>query len=223
MHVHNNATPYKLGRRAPARLIMALTLALATTVGVRAQQAPSRRTSAATPPATVNVPPRVAIPPGYLIGPDDVLTIVFWRDKDMSTEVSVRPDGMITLPLLNDVQAAGLTPDALREHLTVAAARFVAEPNVTVVVKAINSRKVFVTGMVAKPGPYPLTGPTSVMQMLAMAGGLHEFAKSKNITILRTDRTGRQIALPFNYKDVASRKNLKQNIELKPGDTIIVP
>ena len=93
---------------------------------------------------------------------------------------------------------------------------------VTVVVKEINSRKVFITGQVAKPGPYSLTGPTSVLQLIAMAGGLQEYADGKNITIMRTDN-GRPVSFRFNYKDVMHRKNLKQNIELKPGDTVIVP
>jgi polysaccharide export outer membrane protein len=178
--------------------------------------------SAAKPPADVNIPAGVVPPADYVIGPDDVLTVVFWRDKDMSTEVAVRPDGMISLPLLNDVKAAGLTPDQLRDELTKAAEKFVEVPSVSVVVKTINSRKVFITGQVGKPGPYPLTAPTTVMQLIATAGGVHEFADTKNITILRTEN-GRQVALRFNYNDVLKRKNLKQNIELKPGDTIIVP
>jgi polysaccharide export outer membrane protein len=184
--------------------------------------APPQNGNPAKPPAGVNIPAGVPTPADYVIGPDDVLTVVFWREKDLSGDVAVRPDGMITLPLLNDVKATGLTPEQLRDQLTKAAEKFVEVPSVTVVVKQINSRKVFVTGMVGKAGPYPLTGPTTVMQMLAMAGGVHEFADQKNITILRTEN-GRQIAFRFNYKDVKKRKNLKQNIELKPGDTIIVP
>lgn len=163
-----------------------------------------------------------AAPPGYVIGADDVLAIVFWRDKDMSAEVSVRPDGKISLPLLNDVQAAGLTPDQLRVALTESAGRLIEEPTVTVVVKQINSRKVFVTGQVNKPGPYPLGGPTTVLQMIATAGGLLEYADSKKIRVMRTEN-GRPISHRFNYQDVMNGKNLKQNIELKPGDTIVVP
>jgi polysaccharide export outer membrane protein len=164
----------------------------------------------------------VETPPDYVIGPDDVLAVVFWREKDLSADAAVRPDGKISLPLLNDVQASGLTPEQLRVQLTAAAAKYVTDPTVTVVVKAINSRKVFITGQVGKPGPYPLTGPTTVMQLIAVAGGVHEFADSKNIIILRVEN-GRQVALRFNYKDVSKRKNLKQNIELKPGDTVVVP
>jgi polysaccharide export outer membrane protein len=157
-----------------------------------------------------------------LIGPDDILTIVFWREKDLSGDVPVRPDGRISLPLINDIVAAGLTPDQLRIKLNEAAAQFVTEPNASVTVKTINSRKVFVTGQVAKQGFFPLTAPTTVMQMLATAGGLLEFADGENIVILRNEK-GKQHSIRFNYKQVVRNKNLQQNIELKPGDTIIVP
>jgi polysaccharide export outer membrane protein len=169
-------------------------------------------------PAAAGVP----LPADYVIGPDDVIDVLYWRNQDMSAEVTVRPDGKVTLPLLNDVQAAGLTPDQLRESLTAASSKFVEDPNITIRVKTINSRKVFVTGMVAKPGPYPLTAPTTVMQALAMAGGLQEFADAKNIIVMRVVN-GQQVAYQFNYKEVLKRKNLKQNIELKSGDTVVVP
>lgn len=174
------------------------------------------------PPAPIVPAPPVAPPPGYVIGPDDVLQVMYWREKDVSAEVTVRPDGMISLPLLNDVQAAGLTPDQLRDKVNQLATKFFEDPNVTVNIKAINSRKVFITGSVTKPGPYPLTSPTTVLQLIAMAGGLTEFADQKNITVMRTEN-GRPVSYAFNYKDVTKRKNLQQNIELKPGDTVIVP
>ena len=162
------------------------------------------------------------LPPGYVIGADDVLSILFWGEKDMSAEVTVRPDGKVTLPLLNDVQAAGLTPPALRDVIVEAARRYVADPNPTVIVKTINSRKVFITGQVEKPGPYPLNSNTTVLQLVAMAGGVKEFARSKNIMVLRTDG-GQQQVFRFNYQEVQFGKNLNQNIELKPGDTVVVP
>ena len=164
----------------------------------------------------------VALPADYVIGPDDVLAVLFWRDQEMSGDYVVRPDGQITLPLLNDVQAAGLTPEQLRESLTKAASALMEDPSVTVGVKAINSRKVHITGMVGKPGAYPLTAPTTVVQLIATAGGLHEFAKKKNILIVRNEN-GRQVAFKFNYNDFMKGKNLKQNIELKPGDTVVIP
>jgi polysaccharide export outer membrane protein len=156
----------------------------------------------------------------YVIGAEDVLSIVFWRDKEMSTQVRVRPDGKISLPLLDEIQAAGLTPAALRTHLIEESKRFFGNPAVTVVVQEINSRKVFVTGQVVKPGSYVIATPTTVLQVIAMAGGLKDFADSKNITIVRKEG-GRESSFAFNYKDI--RKNLKQNIELKPGDTVVVP
>lgn len=162
------------------------------------------------------------VPPDYVIGADDVLTIVFWREKDMSGDVIVRPDGRITLPLINEIVAAGLTPEELRLEVTTAADKLMEDPTVSVVVKEIRSRKVFITGQVSKPGPYPLTGPTTVMQLIATAGGVLEYADEKNISIMRTEN-GRAVSLRFNYNDVKRRRNLGQNIALKPGDTIVVP
>lgn len=179
-------------------------------------------TAAAPRAATPVVPAGVVTPTDYVIGPDDVLTIVFWREQDLSSEVVVRPDGKISLPLLNDTQASGLTPEQLRASLTKAADRYVEDPAVTVVVKAINSRKVFITGQVGKPGPYALSSPTTVLQLIAMAGGVLEYAKDERIVVMRTE-SGRTVSHKFNYNQVSQGKNLQQNIELKPGDTIVVP
>jgi polysaccharide export outer membrane protein len=164
----------------------------------------------------------VALPPGYVIGAFDVLSIVFWRDQDMSAEVTVRPDGRISLPLLKDIQAVGLTPEQLREKLVEAASEYIEEPNPTVVVKEIRSRNVFITGNVAKPNTYSLIGATTVMQLIALAGGLEEFADRKHIVIMRMEG-GEQRYYPFNYPDVVKRKHPEQNILLKPGDTVVVP
>lgn len=162
------------------------------------------------------------LPPGYVIGADDVLMVVYWREKEMSAEVTVRPDGKVALPLLNDLTAAGLTPEAFRDRVIEAARRFVEDPNPTVMVKTINSRRVFITGQVEKPGPYQLNNPVTVLQLIAMAGGLKEFARGKNISVIRTEH-GEQVVHRFNYQDALSRRNLQQNIELKPGDTVLVP
>src|SRR5262249_37074486 len=129
--------------------------------------------------------PAVTLPADYVIGLDDVLTVTFWREQNLSADVVVRPDGKITLPLMNDVEAEGLTPLQLKEKLTAASARFLENPNVTVAVKEIKSRRVFITGRVEKPGVYLLTAPTTVLQLLAMAGGLKEFADGKHILITR--------------------------------------
>jgi polysaccharide biosynthesis/export protein len=162
------------------------------------------------------------VPADYLIGPQDVLSIVFWREKDLSADVVVRPDGKISLPLLKDQQAAGLTPDQLTEALVKAATKYVSQPNATVMVKEINSRKVFVVGQVAKPGTFPLAGDMTVLQVIALAGDVLEYAKASKITVVRVEG-GEERRLPFNYKDVLKGKNIAQNIRLKPGDTIIVP
>ncbi|HEX2458720.1 MAG TPA: polysaccharide biosynthesis/export family protein [Vicinamibacterales bacterium] len=190
---------------------------LARVAGAQAQ--PSGANGATPAPTPAAAP---SLPADYVIGPEDVLGVVFWRDQDMTGDVTVRPDGMVTLPLLGDVAAAGLTPDVLREQIQKAASKYVQDPSVTIVVRQINSRKVFITGEVKTPGAFPLTGPRTVMQVIALAGGLNEWADAKNITVARTEN-GRQVSFKFNYKDVAQGKKLEQNILLKPGDTVIVP
>ena len=198
-------------------LVSAPLFAQAQKPNVPAQSVPPTAAAAAAP--RVNDP---IVPPGYLIGTDDLLSIVYWKDKDMSADAKVRPDGRIALPLINEVQAAGLTPEELQKKLTEESKKYMEDANITVVVREINSRKAFITGEVNKPGPYPLTAPTTVMQLISMAGGLRDYADAKKIMIMRSEN-GRQIGLAFNYKDVASGKKLEQNIELKPGDTVVVP
>ena len=162
----------------------------------------------------------IATPTDYVIGPDDVLGIVFWRDTEMSGDVTVRPDGMITLPLLQDIKAAGLRPDELRAKIVEAAAKLIEDPNVSVTVRQINSRNVFVTGQVIRPGGYPVSGQMTVMQIISVAGGLTEFADGKAV-ILRAE-AGKQKPFEVNLNDVAKGKKIEQNIVLKPGDTIMV-
>lgn len=165
----------------------------------------------------------VAIAPDYVIGADDILSIMFWRDKDLSApDVIVRPDGKITLPLLNDVQAAGRTPEELGVAIRDAARKFVEDPNPTVIVKEIKSRRVFITGRIEKPGPYSINGKTTILQLIAMAGGLREYVDGKNISLMRTEQ-GKQSVYAFNYQDVVKKRYLHQNIELKPGDVVVVP
>ena len=164
----------------------------------------------------------VAAPADYVIGPNDQLSIVFWRDKDISGDVIVRPDGKISLPLLNEIQAAGFTPEQLRAHVVEAAAKYLEQPNATVIVKEIHSRNAYITGKVTKSGTYVLAVDMTVMQLIALAGGLLEYADDKNIVIIRNEE-GRQQYLQFNYREVINQKNSKQNVVLHPGDTVVVP
>lgn len=179
-------------------------------------------TTAPPPAPSTAAPAGATLPAGYVIGPDDVLSIVFWRDKEMSAEVVVRPDGKISLPLVNDIQAAGLTPEELRAQLTKAATKFLEDPNATVVVKEIRSRNVYITGNVGKPGTYPLAAGMNVLQLIALAGGLQEYADAKNVVVIRV-ANGTQTSFKFNYKDVVKQKRVEQNIQLKAGDTVVVP
>jgi polysaccharide export outer membrane protein len=162
------------------------------------------------------------VPTDFVLGADDVMSVLFWRDKELSADVTVRPDGRISLPLLDEILAAGLTPAQLRARILEEANKYVADPAVTVEVKAINSRKVYITGEVRKPGPYSLTGSMTVLQLIAIAGGLDDYAKRDKISIVRIEG-GKQTSFGFNYKEVLNRRNLGQNIELKPGDEVLVP
>jgi polysaccharide export outer membrane protein len=164
----------------------------------------------------------MAVPSDYVIGAEDVIGVVFWRDQEMSGDVTVRPDGRITLPLIGDLTAAGLKPEALKDVVEKAANRYVSDANVTIVVRQINSRKVFITGEVATPGAYPLIGPRTVMQLIALAGGLNEYADASNLSIMRQEG-GSTKYFKFNYKEVSRGRKLEQNIQLKPGDTVVVP
>jgi polysaccharide export outer membrane protein len=158
----------------------------------------------------------------YLIGPTDVLTVFVWGEKELTLDVVVRPDGKISLPLVNDVVAAGFTPELLRRQIAERMKRFVQAPEVTVVVKQVNNNRAFITGQVLRPGPYVLSGPTTVMQLLALAGGFSEFADRKHVVIMRLENGG-QRSMTFNYDDIIRKQDLSQNIVLKAGDTVVVP
>jgi polysaccharide export outer membrane protein len=171
--------------------------------------------------AVTSVAPK-PLPQDYVIGPDDVLHVYYWKDQDLSAEAVVRPDGRISLPLLRDIPAMGLTPGELGDRIQALAATYLEHPNVTVVVKQINSRKVFITGEISKPGLYPLAGPTTVLQLIAIAGGVTPFARQDRIVVMRNGENG-IVTFRFNYKDVLRLKDLQQNILLLPGDTVLVP
>ena len=161
------------------------------------------------------------VPPDYVIGADDTLHITVWKEPDMSATLPVRSDGKISLPLLDDVQAAGLTPLQLKESIKEKLKKYIADPRVTVVVTAMNSQRIFVTGEVTHTGAMPLLPHMTMLQALSSAG-FTQFANVKNIYLLRTEN-GEQVKLPFNYKEVVKGRHPEQNIMLKPGDTVVVP
>ena len=160
--------------------------------------------------------------PNYVIGAQDVLDISVWKEPELSRAVPVRPDGKISLPLVNDVQAAGLTPAQLGAQLASDLTKYMTNPQVTVIVSQINSQRIYILGEVTRAGSYTLLPEMTVLQALSDAGGFTPFANSRKVYVLRQE-SGKQQKIPFNYKDVISGKDASQNIALKAGDTVIVP
>jgi polysaccharide export outer membrane protein len=158
----------------------------------------------------------------YLIGPDDVLNIYVWKEPDLIQDVTVLPDGNITFPLIGEIQAQGRTVTELKDSITERLRSFVTAPEVTVIVRQINSRRIYTLGKLNAPGPYPLSAGMTVIQALSKAGGFAEWADEKNILVIRREG-GEELQHKFNYSQYISGKNLKQNILLKPNDTIVVP
>jgi polysaccharide export outer membrane protein len=159
----------------------------------------------------------------FVIGNDDVLSISVWKEPDLSRSIPVRSDGRISLPLVGDLQAAGLTPLKLEEDIANKLQPYIAAPEVAVMVQQINSQKFNILGKVVKPGSYPLTNSATVLDAIALAGGCRDFAKQGSIYVLRQNPGGGESRLPFNYKDVIKGKNTAQNVKLQPHDTIVVP
>jgi len=159
----------------------------------------------------------------YVIGADDVLSINVWKEPEVSRTVPVRSDGKISLPLAGEVQASGETPLQLEKVLAAKLQSFISEPEVTVIITEIKSQKFNILGQVSRPGTYPLTNASTVLDAIAIAGGFRDFAKQKSIYVLRQNPGGGESRLPFNYKEVIKGKNSAQNIKLQPRDTIVVP
>ena len=159
--------------------------------------------------------------PDYVIGPEDVLHVAVWKESDLTATLPVRPDGKISLPLLNDVQAAGLTPMQLADSLTEKLKKYVASPRVTVVVTTINSKRIFMVGEVSHTGAVPMIPNMTVLQAISSAG-LTQFANTKNIYVMRI-QNGKQQKLPVNYRKLVKGEQMEQNYILQPGDTIVVP
>jgi polysaccharide biosynthesis/export protein len=169
---------------------------------------------------TDTLPPSAA-GPGYTIGANDVLLISVWKESELTNTVPVRPDGSISLPLLNDVKAAGLTPAQLSADITAKLKKFVADPRVTVVVKEVNSQRIYVVGEVQHNGALQLLPDMTVLQALSEVG-FTQFANTKGIYVLRVEN-GKETKIPVNYKKLIKGKTMDQNIPLKVGDTIVVP
>jgi polysaccharide export outer membrane protein len=159
--------------------------------------------------------------PDYVIGPEDVLHIAVWKEADLTATLPVRPDGKISLPLVNDVQAAGLTPMQLADALTEKLKKYVASPRVTVVVTAINSKRVYLVGEVGHTGAVAMLPNMTVLQALSSAG-MTQFANTKKIYVMRV-QGGKQVKLPVNYRKLVKGEQMDQNYLLQPGDTIVVP
>jgi len=159
----------------------------------------------------------------YIIGSDDVLSVNVWKEPEISRTVPVRPDGKITLPLIGDIQAGGLTPRKLQDNIAQGLRSYVSSPEVTVIVQEVKSLKFNIVGEITKPGSYPLSEPTTVLDAIAIGGGLRDFAKRSHIYVLRTSADGSHSKLPFDYKEVIKGKRLSENVELHPGDTIVIP
>jgi polysaccharide export outer membrane protein len=198
---------------------------LSAAIPARAQEDASKKQAgdATTAAAQTSAPKKAATEdPNYVIGSQDVLEISVWKEPELTRAVPVRPDGKISMPLLNDVQAAGLTPLQLAVDITTGLKKFVTDPQVTVIVTAINSQRVYILGEVTRAGAYPLLPNMTVLQALSSGGGFTQFANVKKIYVLRVVN-GKQEKYPFNYKDVIAGKASDQNIFVKAGDTIVVP
>lgn len=195
-----------------------------------AKQAPGKTSNEAklVEPAAVQPPPvEGATKPHddtFVIGNDDVLSINVWKEPDVSrATIPVRSDGRISLPLAGEIQAAGKTPLALEQDIASKLQSYISEPEVTVMVTQINSRKFNILGQVTKPGSFPLTNSLTVLDAIALSGGFRDFAKKKSIYVLRQNADGTQSRIPFNYKEVLKGEKPEQNIKLQPHDTIVVP
>jgi len=189
-----------------------------------AQTAGGSAGSASTNPTQPDASPRSSrTGDTFIIGDDDVLSINVWKEDALTKQVPVRSDGKISLPLIGDIQAAGRTPPQLEQDIAEKLTNYISNPQVVVIVQQINSLKFNILGQVNKPGSYPLTSGTTVVDAIALAGGFRDFAKKKGVYVLRQDSAGGEIRSVFNYQDFVKGKNAKQNIMLKPHDTVVVP
>jgi len=200
-------------------LVLTAWLALASG---QAQDAAKQAETPAQKSTTAETATPAATDSNYKIGPEDTLRIDVWKETEISRTIPVRSDGKISLPLLNDIQAAGLTPLQLSTVITEGLKKYMNNPQVTITVMEVRSRRIYVTGEVTRGGAFPLLPGMTALQAVTSAGGFTPFAKTKAIYILRMEN-GKQVKHPFNYKDVVNGKKPEDNIQLEPGDTIVVP
>jgi polysaccharide export outer membrane protein len=188
------------------------------------QTAEATQTASAKPtgerPEGVNPPVKVG--KDYVIGPDDVLDVSVWKEQELTRSLQVRPDGKISMPLLGDVQAAGLTPGQLGQSVSEKLKKYLTAPQVTVILTQINSQRVYVTGEVTRPGAYPVLPGMTILQAITSAGGLTQFANGKKIFLMR-DENHIQTKYAFHYKEVLDGRKADENVPVKAGDTIVVP
>jgi polysaccharide export outer membrane protein len=172
------------------------------------------------PPKTEELPAAAAPvdPKTYVIGIQDVISVRVWRERELSGDFVVRPDGKISMPLAGEIEADGLTPDQLKARIVAALETYMNRPEVTLEVRQVNSKRFYMSGEINRPGAYVIISPTTVLEAISNAGGLRDFANGKKIVIMRGNER-----LKFNYKEVIKGKNMEQNILLQPGDHIIIP
>jgi polysaccharide biosynthesis/export protein len=201
-------------KAAVAAILLTASIALA-------QDAPAQPVAGASTENKMNTPVKSVAGAEYVIGPEDVLHVAVWKEADLTATLPVRPDGKISLPLLNDVQAAGLTPIQLADSVAEKLKKYVSDPRVTVVVTQINSKRIYMMGEVAHTGPMPMSPNMTVMQALASAG-VNQFANTKKIYLLRNEN-GKQEKLPVPYNKLMKGQEMDRNYPLQAGDTIVVP
>jgi polysaccharide biosynthesis/export protein len=218
------------GKDWPRRALQ-LCIALAFCAGLQCRAATLQQNDGATPttdstaspdqtnPLAVNAQPDDT----FIIGADDVLAINVWKETELTRVVPVRSDGKISLPLIGDIQAAGRTPMQLENDIAAKLKGYITDPQVTVIVQQILSQKFNILGQISKPGTYPLSAGTTIVDAIALAGGFKDFAKKKGVYILRLNSAGKEERFSFNYDKFLKEKNTAQNIKLKPHDTIVVP
>jgi polysaccharide biosynthesis/export protein len=208
-------------KAALAAVVLMLMSSIALAQNASALPAASSASDKTASDKATNAAPTSLAGPEYVIGPEDVLHIAVWKENDLTATLPVRPDGKISLPLLDDVQAAGLTPKQLADSVTEKLKKYIADPRVTVVVTAINSKRIYLVGEVLHAGATPMLPNMTVLQALSSAG-LNQFANTKRIYVLRT-ANGKQQKLPVNYRKLVKGEEIEQNYILQPGDTIVVP